>query len=86
VPRLSYFYGISIYMYFKDHPPPHFHARYAGDDAQIDIRSGEILSGSLPRRASRLVDEWRLLHLDELELAWNESEGRGDFARIDPLP
>jgi hypothetical protein len=29
MPRLSYFYGISIHVYFGDHPPPHFHAVYA---------------------------------------------------------
>jgi hypothetical protein len=30
VPRISSFYGIVIEMYFGDHPPPHFHARYSG--------------------------------------------------------
>jgi hypothetical protein len=27
---LSEFYGIVVEMYFADHPPPHFHARYSG--------------------------------------------------------
>jgi hypothetical protein len=31
VPRISEFYGIVIEMYFRDHPPPHFHARYSGE-------------------------------------------------------
>lgn len=31
VPRISEFYGIAIEMYCGDHPPPHFHARYADD-------------------------------------------------------
>jgi hypothetical protein len=26
VPRLASFYGIVIWMYRPDHPPPHFHA------------------------------------------------------------
>jgi Domain of unknown function (DUF4160) len=26
-----------IEMYFGDHPPPHFHARYSGDAAKIEI-------------------------------------------------
>ena len=37
VPRLSSFYGIVITMYFDDHAPPHFHARYAEHEAQISI-------------------------------------------------
>jgi hypothetical protein len=26
MPTISQFYGITIRMYFDDHPPPHFHA------------------------------------------------------------
>jgi hypothetical protein len=58
VPRISAFYGIVIEMYFGDHAPPHFHARYSGDEATIVIATGEILDGSLPPRALRLVREW----------------------------
>jgi hypothetical protein len=39
VPRLSTFYGIVIYMYRPDHPPPHFHAQYGEHIAQIDLAS-----------------------------------------------
>lgn len=39
VPRISAFYGILITMYWLDHPPPHFHAAYAGRVAQIEIES-----------------------------------------------
>ena len=35
MPRISFFYGIAIYMYFRDHAPPHFHAQYAGEEAVI---------------------------------------------------
>jgi hypothetical protein len=49
-----------------DHPPPHFHARYAGDEAVFAIATGELLAGSLPPRALRLVREWLEEHRDEL--------------------
>jgi hypothetical protein len=55
MPRISAFYGIVIAMYYNDHEPPNFHARYADHDAQVLISSGEILQGSLPRRAQALV-------------------------------
>lgn len=28
VPEISRFFGIVITMYYDEHPPPHFHARY----------------------------------------------------------
>ena len=52
VPRISELYGIVIEMYFGDHPPPHFHARYSGDEALIVIESGEVFAGFLPGRRS----------------------------------
>ena len=33
VPTISQFYGITIRMYFDDHPPPHFHAYYGSEAA-----------------------------------------------------
>jgi hypothetical protein len=58
VPRISFFYGIAITMYFYDHEPPHFHAQYAEHHAVIAIGSGELLVGDLPSRALKLVAEW----------------------------
>jgi hypothetical protein len=52
VPRISEFYGIVIAMYFRDHNPPHLHAQYAGQEAKIAIRTGELIEGQLPPRLS----------------------------------
>jgi hypothetical protein len=67
VPRISYFYGITVTMYWRerDHPVPHFHAEYSGERASITV-DGKVLAGSLPPRALRLVEEWARLHEDEL--------------------
>lgn len=74
VPTISVFYGIVIAMFFDDHPPPHFHARYAEHEARISIETGEALGGKLPARASRLVREWTDLHRGELEDNWRLRE------------
>jgi hypothetical protein len=37
VPPIGSFLGIVIEMYFGDHPLPHFHARYIGESAKIEI-------------------------------------------------
>lgn len=57
MPELSRFFGIVIYMFWSDHNPPHFHAKYGGEEALITL-DGEVLQGSLPRRALSLVLEW----------------------------
>ena len=41
MPIISRFYGIVIVMYFNDHNPPHFHAKYAESEALFDF-SGNI--------------------------------------------
>jgi hypothetical protein len=51
VPRISDFYGIAIYMYYRDHAPRHFHAIYGESEATISIETAEMLEGRLPRRA-----------------------------------
>jgi hypothetical protein len=52
VPRISFFYGIAIWMYWNEgaHARPQFHARYAGDAAPVAF-DGEVIAGELPRRA-----------------------------------
>jgi hypothetical protein len=42
VPRISSFYGITIWMYYDEihHAGrPHFHARYGDDEGSVDIES-----------------------------------------------
>jgi hypothetical protein len=85
VPRISSFYGIVITMYLSEHPPPHFHARYAEHTAQV-LFDGSILSGSLPTRARALVAEWARLHADELVANWERAKERQRLVKIDPLP
>lgn len=86
VPRISEFYGITIEMYFRDHPPPHLHARYGGEEAVIGIATGEVIAGSLPGRALRLVREWTRMHRDDLNANWERARARTALASVAPLP
>lgn len=86
MPRISAFYGIIIAMYFDEHPPPHFHARYGEHQAQVAIATAQILNGTLPRRAEALVREWVELHRDELTANWERARADQTLATIDPLP
>jgi len=86
VPRLCEFYGIVIWMYRPDHPPPHFHAQYGEMWAQLAIADLRILKGHLPPRALRLVRAWARLHGDELAEAWRRAQAREELLPIAPLP
>jgi len=70
MPTISAFYGILIQMFWQDHAPPHFHALYGEFEALIDIRTLEMIRGSLPRRAHALVRAWATLHRNELMEDW----------------
>ncbi|WP_324996896.1 DUF4160 domain-containing protein [Salinisphaera sp.] len=83
--QVSRFYGIIIALYYNDHAPPHFHAKYAGDEATIAIENGDLLDGSLSRRALRLVEEWRGLHQSELREDWRLARTRHPLNSIEPL-
>ena len=85
MPKLSEFFGIAIYMYWGDHGPPHFHARYGGEKASIAIGDLSVLAGSLPPRALGLVVEWGALHRDELEMAWQRASRNETPDPIEPL-
>ena len=70
MPVISYFFGIYIRMYQDDHNPPHLHVEYQGHQALMTIEAGEVLAGSLPNKAIRLVREWAREHQDELLANW----------------
>jgi Domain of unknown function (DUF4160) len=70
VPVLSKFDGITIEFYPSEHPPPHFHARYAEFIAQVNIRTGVVMNGSLPVPQMRKVVNWMSSRQDKLIAAW----------------
>ena len=85
MPRIAEFYGIVIYMYYRDHGVPHFHAIYGGQEAVMTIQSLRLLEGSLPRRALGLVRAWGKLHREELQRDWELARANRPLQRIAPL-
>ena len=85
MPEISRFYGIIIAMFFDEHNPPHFHARYGEYKISIRIKDLAILSGSLPPRALGLVIEWAEIHKDELLENWEKSRDEHKLSKIKPL-
>jgi hypothetical protein len=85
LPRLSYFHGIAIYMYYSDENPPHFHARYGEHEARIAIATGTVLHGSLPPGSLRLVRTWVELHRADLVVCWQRAVNGLGPGTIEPL-
>jgi hypothetical protein len=86
MPRISQFHGVSIYMYYSDHPPPHFHAMHGDDEAVITVAPPGLQQGSLPRRALTRVLNWTGLHQADLLTNWRLSQAGQPLNPIPPLP
>lgn len=84
MPIICKFFGITIFMFWREHAPPHFHAKYGDDEIVVEIKSGKI-SGSMLKRAIQLIQEWRQLHQNELLKDWKLAEQKKALFAIKPL-
>ena len=84
MPVVSRFFGIVIFMNWRDHAHPHFHAKYGDEEIVVEIATGRV-TGSMARRAVAMVQEWRKAHQAELLANWALAEQRQALNRIPPL-
>jgi len=84
MPIISRFFGIIVFMFWREHQPPHFHAKYGDDEVIIEIQTGKVTGNILPR-VLNMVHEWRELHKDELMADWKLAEENKPLKRIKPL-
>ncbi len=84
MPIISTFLGISVYIQYNEHNPPHFHAKYGKYKISITITDG-LITGSFPKRALKLVLEWYELHVNELLEDWELAEKHKPLKKIKPL-
>lgn len=85
MPEIARFFGIIIAMYYNDHAPAHFHARYGSHQVVIDIETLAVIEGGLPPRALGLVTEWAALHRAELKADWERARRFEPLNPIAPL-
>jgi hypothetical protein len=85
MPEISRFFGIVIAMFYKEHAPPHFHAKYAGLWAAFSIEELKMIEGALPKRAISLVLEWAFQHREELMANWERAQRKESLEKIKPL-
>ena len=85
MPTISMFRGIRIFMNWREHQPPHFHATYGGDEVLVSIRDIEVLEGTIPHKQLKMLLGWAALHQDELLENWELAENKQELFAIEPL-
>lgn len=65
--------GLSIIIWADEHPPPHFHVKYQGQDASFSILDCSRLPGrSGLERYEWTIRNWWASHRVELAQKWND--------------
>lgn len=85
MPTICIFRGIKIYMNWREHQPPHFHAKYGGDEVVVGINDAEVIEGGIPSKQLKMLLGWTVLHQDELMENWKLAEQKQDLFQIEPL-
>ncbi len=88
MPAISMFYGIIVYLYFKDnkqHKRPHIHVKYQEFEVVVSIPEGDVLEGSIPKSKMKLLQAWIEIHRDELVANWELAVSGQQPYKIEPL-
>jgi hypothetical protein len=83
MPEIARLFGIVVKMYYRDHPPPHFHAFHGEENVMLDL-CGEVLSGRFPPGSLMLLRNWVREHQAELLENWHFARAKKPMKRIAP--
>lgn len=82
MPTIAIFFGVTVQMYWRDHPPPHIHVFYGGVEALIAIETGEIIAGVLPRGTARMLKTWISRRREALLANWERARLREPLEQV----
>jgi len=71
LPLITEISNIRIYLYPKDHNPPHVHCYKKDRSAVIDIRPGLVVVGDMKAADLKIVKEWAEENRDQLLILWS---------------
>ena len=71
-------------MFWEDHSPQHFHAKYGEYEITVNILTG-IVEGKFPKRSLKHVLEWYDLHKNELIDDLERCQNNESLKPIEPL-
>ena len=58
MPTIKTIDNVKVDIYSRDHPPPHFHAKYAEFEELIEIEALRTYAGEIPRAQRKKVIDW----------------------------
>ena len=58
MPTIKIIDSIKIDVYYREHPPPHFHVLYAEYEELIEIETLETYVGNIPKAQRKKVIDW----------------------------
>lgn len=85
MPTICMFRGIKVYINWREHNPPHFHATYGGEEVTILINELEVLEGTIPSKQLKMLLGWAAYHQEELLENWALAERNQELFPIEPL-
>lgn len=62
MPLIDEFKGIKVYIYSREHRPPHVHFVYGEYEVQLSIETAKIYAGYLPRKKYNHAMDWLSIH------------------------
>ena len=84
MPGIAQFAEITIYMYYREHPPAHLHVVYGEYEVTIELATGQS-HGVFPYRKLSLVRRWMALHREALAANWLRAIRAEPLAAVAPL-
>ena len=68
---------VVIWVYGREHLPPHFHITSPDTEALVEIATFDLYAGELPRGATdRRAMEWARANVDQIIAEWNRMNPR----------
>lgn len=71
MPVIAVVAGVRIYIFFKDHNPPHFHGKYSGKEETFDLE-GNTIKGDIGEKKRKKVRKWAKNNEKFLKEQWDE--------------
>ena len=75
MPRVAYFFGISIYLNLDHHDAAHCQAMYGDYAGSFSPKDGALLAGQMPPQQQKKIQEFISSNHEELMEKWNELSG-----------
>lgn len=85
MPTISMFRGIKVFINWKDHMPPHFHAKYGSEEVIVNIKDIEVIDGKIPSKQLKMLLGWAAFHQEELLENWELAQQNEELFQIDPM-